>query len=255
MSEQNVEPKNEINTKDVAHKHVKKSTIVIIVLVAIVLAAVCSIVAISAFQAKNKEWTYDLLQEEFGGVIEVADCDALRNCLNLLSWEEYYVCGYVADVNSFSPNILTLSDNGEKEQYIVLLQGDDQDTRFAEVGDFVYANGKANEGTDCYYLYGSAKRKYIKEYLSVNEYLSLMKKIYEKTYFKTTGIIFPYGENYDGSICYRLYPSEEAYEEEKYLIDVTFLEGQNVVIGKRVTILGKPDTNALFQGLKDCSIS
>ena len=47
---------------------------------------------------EKKEWTYELLEEEFGGVVEL-DFDSAVTCLRLLANQSYSVSGYVVDTN------------------------------------------------------------------------------------------------------------------------------------------------------------
>lgn len=232
--------------------------------VAMVLAATMCF-SVAGCAKEQKEWNYEELEKEFGGIIET-DCVSVRDCLNILSWEDYYVSGYVVDVNILSPDILKLSEDldGKTSFQITVLQGGDNQY-FAKVGETVYVKAENTDSFDeNYYLssntvnlkdgYVSAK-KLDDSYLSVLEFIRLMDKIYKDTYFRTTGIIMQDGENYDGTPRYYLYPSEDSYKEDKLTrVELSFLEEQTNIVGKTVTVVGNPDKNATFQGLTNCSI-
>ena len=95
----------------------------------------------------------------------------------------------------------------------------------------------------------------IKDSTSVSEYIRKTDKIYEETYFKTKGLVIQDGTHYDDSPKYYLYPSEKAYKEEKMTrIELKFINTESNLTGKTITVIGKPDDEATYQGLKECSI-
>lgn len=203
---------------------------------------------------KQKEWTYDLLKKDFGGIIEV-DGDSIQNCLYLLLENEYHVFGYVQDIDLDHPDQFTMSASDSESTGIKVIQY--EDPYYAESGELIYINGSVrplNSFNDVtYYLCGDvSKEQDDREYLSVADFLVLMDKIYEQTYFKTSGIIL--SESYNDIPIYYLYPSEESYKKDKdKRIEVSFSENQSNIVGKEVVIMGKP-FNDFIIGLDDCSI-
>ncbi len=212
---------------------------------------------------EEKEWTYELLEEEFGGVVEL-DFDSAVTCLRLLARQSYSVSGYVVDTNDFSPDILTISKDPDAPASYRINVGQGRNNKyFAAEGETVYVRAHNIESyTENYYLstldvtggYVSPDKKE-EEYLSVPEFIKLMDVIYEDTYFKTEGYILRDGEDYEGNPQYYLYPSEEAYKENKYnKIELQFPEAQYHLAGKEVVIIGNPDINAFHESLQNCSI-
>lgn len=211
----------------------------------------------------ENELTYEDLEKEFGGIIET-DCISVRDYLNELSWKNYYVCGYVVDTNTYSPALLTIADemtSGNPTGEIMIMQDEERSPLYANEGDFVYASGEVAESFDyetydlsCYSGY-VAEEKIDDEYLSVSDFLKLMGKIYDDTYFKTEGVIIQDGENFEGKPKYYLYPSEESYKEDKLSrVELNFQKTYSNLNGKHVVVMGNPDKNATYQGLKNCNI-
>ena len=242
--------------KEKRSRIMKKTTAGIIIVILCFLLTGCG--------EEKKEWTYELLEEEFGGVVEL-DFDSAVTCLRLLANQSYCVSGYVIDTNDLSPDILTLSPDPDAPASYRINVGQGRDNRyFAAKGETVYIKAHNIESyTENYYLttlnitggtdgYVSPDKKE-EEYLSVPEFIRLMDEIYEDTYFKTEGYILRDGEDYEGNPQYYLYPSEEAYKENKYnKIELQFPEAQYHLAGKEVVIIGNPDINAFHESLQNC---
>lgn len=217
---------------------------------------------INSEEVNKKEWTYEDLEKEFGGIIET-DCISVRDCLNELSWKDYYISGYIADL---SGNILTITDELENETSYKITVAKDTNTQYVpEIGDIVYIKVQnINSFDDDYYLSDETtnlddgyvlKDKIDDNYLSVKAFIDLEDKIYKDTYFKTEGIIIQDGEDYNGNPEYYLYPSEQSYKEDKYSrVKVSFRNGYSDLNGKHIVVMGNPDKNATLQALKNCNI-
>lgn len=214
---------------------------------------------------EKKEWTYEKIEKNFGETIET-DCLSVRDCLNELSWKDYYVTGYVVGLNSSSPDILTLSEDLEaKTSYQITVSQGKDNQYLAEVGETVYVKAQnINSFDDNYYLSSDtinlddgyvSPEKVDSKYMSVMEFLELMGKIYDDTYFKTEGIVMQDGEDYEGNPKYYLYPSEDDYKEDKLSrIELEFQSNYSGLNGKYIIVMGNPDKNASYQGLKNCNI-
>lgn len=214
----------------------------------------------------EQDWSYEKIEKQFGGIIET-DCISVRDCLKELSWKDYYIYGIVVETNKYSSSILTLSEDLEaKTSYQITVSQGENDNYYAKVGEVVYVKAQnINSYDDSYHLSTEtinlddgyvSKEKPDKEYLSVMEFLQLMEKIYDDTYFKTEGIIMQDGEDSDGQPEYFLYPSEEGYKEDKLSrVELKFKNKYSNLNGKHVTIMGNPDKNATFQGLRNCNIT
>lgn len=214
-----------------------------------------------------KEWTYDILEQEFGGIIET-DCISVRDCLNLLSWEDYSVGGYIVDKHNgsalgYDVYSITISDDKDQTQEYNTISVSVTEYAYSQVqiGDFIYANGSysgcyANSHQlSCNDEGESLYTEEVKNSTSIQEFIKKMKQIYEDTFFKTEGLIMQDGENYDGEPQYYLYPSAETYKEEKYArIELEFDEIQYNLSGKTVVIIGKPIHETFGQKLCECSI-
>lgn len=237
-----------------------KKKLIALVLAACVLAGGCG----SKPGEKENEWTYEKLENELGGIITI-DLVSVRDCLNEISWHDYYFSGIVVETNSISRDILTLCDDSEGGGKSVIVSQGEENQYFAEKGETVYVKAQNIQSLDDdYYLsskttnlsdgYISCDKK-DEEYVSIHELNRYMDKIYKDTYFKTEGIVIQDGEDFDGNPEYYLYPSEESYKEDKFLrLEISFLEEQSNIVGKTVTIIGNPDKNASYQGLTRCSI-
>lgn len=212
---------------------------------------------------KKTEWTYELLEDEFGGVVEL-DFDSAVICLNLLAEQSYSVSGYVVNTNDLSTDILTLSEDPDAPvSYQITVGQGGNNKYFAKEGEMVYVRAHNIESyTENYYLttlnvaggYVSPDRKE-DEYLSVSEFIKLMDQIYEETYFKIEGYILQDGEDYEGNPKYYLYQSEEAYNANKYgRIKIQFSEEQRNISGKEVLIIGIPDISVSDNSLQNCSV-
>lgn len=215
-----------------------------------------------------KEWTYDILEQEFGGIIET-DCISVRDCLNLLSWEDYSVGGYIVDKHNgsalgYDVYSITISDDKEQMQEYNTISVSVTEYAYSQVqiGDFIYANGSysgyyANSHQlSCNDEGESLYTEEVKNSTSIQEFIKKMKQIYEDTFFKTEGLAIQDGEDYDGNPQYYLYPSSESYKESKYTrIKLSFTTTQSDLTGKNVVIIGKPDGEVSFeQALRECSI-
>lgn len=217
---------------------------------------------INSEEVNKKEWTYEDLEKEFGGIIET-DCISVRDCLNELSWKDYYISGYITDL---SGNILTITDELENETSYKITVAKDTSTQYIpEIGDMVYMKVQNIDSfDDNYYLSDETtnlddgyvlKDKTDDNYLSVKAFIDLEDKIYKDTYFKTEGIIMQDGEDINGNPEYYLYPSEQSYKEDKYSrIEVSFRNNYSDLNGKHIVIMGNPDKNAISQALKNCNI-
>lgn len=212
-----------------------------------------------------KELTYELLEKEFGGIIEL-DFESAKESLDLLEEHEYATCGFIIEKReSFVLGVelynITITDNVENSYSENTINVSITKNAFDKVseGDFIYTIG-----TMQYTDYGGAKNDnfismscHVKGYISPNpiensvsvgEYIKNVKEVSEGTYFQIQGVIIQDGENY------MLYESKEAYKEDKFgYIGLDFLEEQHNLNGKTVTVLGKPNTY-LHMGLVECSI-
>lgn len=216
---------------------------------------------------KDERWTYEKLEEEFGGIIET-DCLSVIDCLSKLSQKNYCVSGYIIKDSDFSykekkSKILTISDNksdNENSKETITASCDALPVAITTSNEkFLYFEGENLDPSipGTYHLSGSAysKENGDNEYLSIAQFLMLMEKIYSDTYFKTEGIIMQDGEDIDGNPRYYLYPSEESYKQRKYSrIDLEFQKEYSNLNGKHVVIMGNPDNNPYSQGLNNCNI-
>lgn len=213
-----------------------------------------------------KEWTYELLEKEFGGIIEL-DFESTKKSLDLLEEHEYVTCGFITEKREssmFGKELynITITDDLENSYSGNTINVSITQNAFDKVseGDFIYASGTMN-----YVDYGGAKSDnsvsmscHVKGYISpqtiensvpIKEYIENAREISEETYFQVKGVIIQDGENY------MLYESKEKYKEDKFgYIRLNFTEEQHNLNGKTVTIIGKPDTY-LYMGLIECSIS
>ena len=208
-----------------------------------------------------------MLEEEFGGIIET-DCVSVRDCLNLLSWHDYSVGGYIIDKSSTSVlgvNVYQITVSDDKsysyEGNTISIGITENAFSKVEVGNFIYAKGEhLHSYTATKQMSCSGDGLYISHTeiegsISISEYIEEIKEIFEETYFKTEGLVIQNGTDYEGNPRYYLYPSEKAYKENKSTrVELTFSEKQQNLAGKHVTIIGKPDEEATYQGLKECSI-
>lgn len=229
--------------------------------------AIIAVFFLISHKPKTKEWTYELLEEEFGGIVEVNYAE-LRDCLKLLSEEEYMVCGYIRELGSYEfmghdISHVEIADSKMENKYKNNLYVGCKpfDLKDLSVGDFVYAKGtflaKVEYAKNDYSYQINAdgnvskEKQEDKDCISVTDFYNLMDKIYDDTLFKVTGLIIKDGDRY------YLYQSEEAYKESKYnRIDIEFSEEQNNLNGKNVTIIGRADTfSNVGTGLIDCSIA
>lgn len=250
------------NTKTI----IKRSLVLFGIIIVIVV-----VVLLINHNPEEKKYTYELLEEDLGGVIEI-DFQSVRECLKLIENHDYVVCGYIIEKTSSSMlgvdlfnikitddvedshNGNTVSINITQNPYEKVLEG-----------DFIYASGTLN-----YVDYGTSKMENsvsmlchtggyisseeIEGYSSVSDYIDMVREISENTWFQTEGVIMQDEEDSNGARIYRLYESKEAYKENKNgYITIEFIEEQKNLNGKIVTIMGRPDTN-LFNGLVDCSI-
>lgn len=214
---------------------------------------------------ESEEWTYEKIEKDFGGIIEL-DCLSVRDCLNELSWKDYYISGYVVRTNGESSGILEISEDEEaKTPYQITVSQGENDKYVAKVGEIVYIKAQnINSFDDGYYLSSDtinlddgyvSPEKIDREYMSVMEFLKLMGEIYDDTYFKTEGIVMQDGEDYEGNPKYYLYPSEDGYKEDKFSrVELKFQSNYSNLNGKHVVVMGNPDKNASYQGLKKCNI-
>lgn len=232
----------------------------------ILLLVVLVFILCSCGQEKNsvKDWTYELLEKEFGGIIET-DCISVRDCLNILERKEYFICGYMRDVNTttlLGYNIggfdLTDEENDNKNTVHVGYEIKDSPQWFTE-GDFAYVKGELLESYTDEYQVSSDEGRICQnsnntDWFSVRDFKNLIDKIYKETYFKTEGIVLQDGEDNDGMPKYYLYPSEEMYKEDKFArVRLLFSDAQSNLIGKRIVVIGKPDVSCSTT-LKECSI-
>lgn len=214
---------------------------------------------------EKEEWTYEKIEKDFGGIIEL-DCLSVRDCLNELSWKDYYISGCVVQTNGESSGILEISEDEEaKTSYQITVSQGENDKYVAKVGEIVYIKAQnINSFDDGYYLSSDtinlddgyvSPEKVDREYMSVVEFLKLMGEIYEDTYFKTEGIVIQDGEDYEGNPKYYLYPSEDGYKEDKFSrVELKFQSNYSNLNGKHIVVIGNPDKNASYQGLRKCNI-
>lgn len=241
-----------------------KKSIIISALIILSISTVC----LTGCEKKPKEWTYELLEEELGGIIE-DDFLSVKNCLNLIEETDYVVCGYITQKSCSSVigvdlyNI-TITDD---ENYVYdgnTIEVCVTENAFSKVneGDFIYASGEIeynryieNTVSMMCHTGGYISLDPIEGSISVKNYIENAKEIFEDTYFKTDGIIIQDGTRSDGIPRYNLYESEEAYKEDKYnnYISIEFTEEQHNINGKILTIIGKPSLS-FSGGLVECSI-
>lgn len=233
------------------------------------LLCICIMVCMCGCGASSgkKDWTYELLEEELGGIIE-ADFESVKSCLNLIEKKEYVVCGYITKKSCLSVigvdlyNITITDDenyvyNGNTIEVCVT------ENAFSKVneGDFIYASGKieynsytGNTISMMCHTGGYISSEPIDGSISVKNYIENAMNIFKDTYFKTEGFIIQDGTYSNGTPIYRFYESEKAYKENKYgYITIEFYEEQHNINGKIVTIMGKPGSN-ISNGLTQCSI-
>lgn len=212
-----------------------------------------------------KEWTYELLEKEFGGIVELSYGE-LKDCLKLLSSKEYCVCGYVRGFGSYEfmgHDIahIEIADNEIENKYERKLRicCEKSDLENLSEGDYVYSNGTflaKVEYTITDYSYQIdtngipvRENKNNRDYITVRDFYKLIDEILDDTFFEVEGLIIKDGDRY------YLYQSEETYKESKYnRIDIEFSENQNNLNGKTLLIIGKPEVGSMYCGLKECSI-
>lgn len=214
----------------------------------------------------HEEWTYDKLEEEFGGIIET-NFSSTKKCLGIIENADFKVCGTIIEkkensvfgIDLYYLRVTDDKNNSYSDNTIDVCVTEYAFSKVSE-GDFIYAAGTAN-----YVDYGGAESENsvqmncsgegesiytyaIDESISVSEYVNIIREISEDTYFQTEGLIIQDGDSY------KLYESKEAYKENKYgYIGLEFTEEQNNLNGNIVTVMGKPDTY-LHNGLVGCSI-
>lgn len=228
---------------------------------------VIMVVMLGGCAGKNepKEWTYELLKEEFGGITEVSYGE-LKDCLKLLSKKEYNVCGYVREYEicefmGYDISHIIIADGETQNEYEKELRVccEKSDLENVSKGDYIFASGTflaKVEYTKNDYSYqidtGNnpvQKRKDENDYVTVLDFYNLMDKIHDDTFFKVKGLIIKDGDKY------YLYESEESYKESKRnKIDIEFSEKQSNLNGKTVLIIGKPEVGSMYNGLKECSV-
>lgn len=230
---------------------------------------VCCFLFSGCGQKEEKEWTYELLEEEFGGIIET-DFESVSKCLNLIENNEFTVCGYITEKNIVTwysdSYYIVITDDKENsyEKNTINVSIRENDFNKVDEGEFVYVSGRIQ-----YNNYGMAEientvsmmcnrdgkisLEAIEESLAVMEYIKLAREIFEDTYFRTEGLIIQ--DTYsNGSPKYMLYESEEAYKDsEDSYIAIEFSEEQHNINGKKVVIMGKPG-GFISYGLTACSI-
>lgn len=198
-----------------------------------------------------EEWNYERLEEELGNIIEL-DLESLVDILEMFQSHETTICGYVGKDLTVSDE---LEDRNDKNTIVLMLGGYN-----VKSGNFVYLKGiPCSYLGDYYMLQPLSNNQPLDEpgedAMSVNQYVSLMDKYYEDTYFKTEGLLLQKGTWFDGTPRYVLYSSEEAYNESQYnyvtLND--FIVDPASMIGKYVVVMGKPDM-FIRNGLTGCNI-
>lgn len=206
---------------------------------------------------KSKEWTYELLEKEFGGIIEV-DFKDLEKCLKLIEEHDYNICGYVIPDDYYLNVLGRITDDKENSNIYNTMDLNLSGEELLKLndGDFVYASGRvqyADYKTDtpasmrCD-IRGNVSIEPMEKSVTIKEYINQVKKIGEDTYFQIQGLIIKDDENYV------LYESKETYKEDKFgYIRLNFAEEQHNLNGKIATIIGKPDL-FLFDGLKECNV-
>lgn len=224
----------------------------------IFLACILLLNACGKKEEENKEWTYELLEEEFGGIID-ADFDSVKKCINLITNHEFIVYGYVTEMEGLG--LITLSDDMEnpKDYNSVNVRITSDDSSKVNVGDLVYACGRIYYTPErislgCF-TDGYLSLEPIDGSISVRDYVKTIEKIYNDTYFRTEGLVMQDGTNSAGTPRYLLYASEESYGESKYnYIKLVFLEEQHNINGRTVVIMGKLGDSLIIGELIECSI-
>lgn len=231
----------------------RKTNVFLIFLITTVLLSGC------AEKNEPKEWTYELLEEEFGGIIEL-DFESTKKSLDLIENNKYAICAYIIqkkEVHMYKDlYYITVTDNVENSYSGNTIDVCITQNAFNKVseGEYIYAIGNSGANNDlssfslsCH-TNGYISHNEIENALTISEYIKLMEEISKNTYFQVQGVIIQDGENY------MLYESKEAYKENKFgYIRLDFTEEQHNLNGKTVTVIGKTDT-FLHMGLIDCSI-
>lgn len=233
---------------------------------------ICLIVCICGCgkMIKKKELTYETLQEEFGGIIDI-DFSSARECMRLIRNKEYTVGGYVIDkkqnnIIDVDLYIITITDDkgySNERNTIETFVTQDDFTSIDE-GDFIYACGKMeynNYYTENYPRLdcdnkGSITKNDSGNNISVADYVEDVNKIFDDTFFRIEGVIIQDGTDYEGKPAYKLYESEKSYEEDKSCyISIIFSEEQHNLNGKKIKVIGNyDDLSSYGYGLINCSI-
>lgn len=224
----------------------------------ICLACILLLSACGKKEEEHIEWTYELLEEEFGGIIDM-DFDSLKTSLEIINEHDFAIYGYVTEIDSYKITITDDMKNSYDFNSVKVYGFSSDDLAEVNIGDMVYASGRI------YYLGGlvelncSVGDGYISwdpidGASSVREYVETIKLICEDTYFRSEGLIMQEGTFSNGTPMYKFYASEESYKESKYAyIFVEFMEEQHNLNGRTVVIMGRPDS-FMAKSLIECSV-
>jgi len=222
----------------------------VLLLLGILLCLSC-VISCGKEEEKAEEWTYERFEDELGGIIEM-DVLSIEKCFQEFYSQEIAICGYViydGVSRKLSPELETES----KSNTILLAMSNEK-----LYGKFVYIKGKdLSRIYEGMYRLADIKECSLEagegiEYRSVREYIRLMEDFYENTYIKVEGLVMQDGTNLDGTPSYRLYPSEESYNEDiSKFIFLYFTETPANLHGKHITVMGKPDD---VYSLVECNV-
>ena len=199
---------------------------------------------------ETKIETREDLLEIMGGVLEV-DFSTLRIYHFKLN-DPFYICGYIVPDNFNHLPQFELGDTKYALSTLRVTDYDFPDSGYKD-GDFVYIKAMPN-GESNVYVYNMSTTKSEQEYIGVEEYCAISKKIHN-TYFEVTGFIGSVDE-VDGHWTCKMYESKEAYKNDEIerFITLYFDEYPSNINGTTIRVVGKYRPTSDEPWLLHCSI-
>lgn len=222
----------------------------VLLLLGILLCFSC-VISCGKEEEKADEWTYERFEDELGGIIEM-DVLSIIQCFHEFYVQEIAIQGYVIQ-GGVTCELSDEPETGSGSNTIGLPMDNEK-----LYGELVYIRGKdLNKIYEGRYRLMDIKKCSLDEeegieYRSVREYIRLMENFYENTYIKVEGLVMQDGTKLDGTPNYKLYPSEESYNENiSKFIFLYFTETPANLHGKHITVMGKPDD---VYSLVECNV-